>query len=163
MTIDRAHRPHRRNTGTFAQVAILGVLLSSCSEATPPLEESVSVCHISGLAGTLLDVNASEVGEHRGHGDYVARLFVSRQSGPGGDGIHFARITDAIASARDGRMQRGETSTARCRITIAVAPGVYIGAVSSTVDSDGVLLQGRWTRARDSLGTGVTSIAPGLG
>src|SRR5688572_9910547 len=104
-----------RNTATFARITMLGVLLSSCGEATRPLEEAVSVCHISGPAGTLLEVGASEVPEHRSHGDYVARLFVSRQSGPESDNIHFARITDAIASARDGRIERGETSTARCR------------------------------------------------
>jgi hypothetical protein len=90
---------------------------------------------LSETAGTITDVRASELRDHLDHGDYVAGLTVRRGNALNGDGIHFARLTDAIASARAGRMLRGETATAACRITIAVAPGVYVGAVNDTLNS----------------------------
>jgi hypothetical protein len=55
---------------------------------------------------------------------YVTNMIVSHDATPG-DGIHFRRITDALAAARSGRLARGELRTAACRITIDVAPGIY--------------------------------------
>lgn len=116
-------------------LATLCALMSACSENTvAPTGEAMSICHTSGTTGTLMDIQASQLPEHIAHGDYVARLTV-RKTGANGDGIHFGRITDAIASARAGRVVRAETLTARCRITIAVAPGVFIGAVNDTLNT----------------------------
>ena len=110
-------------------------LLGACSEVTPPAGETISVCHLSGTSGVLMDIKKSELMDHREHGDYVAALTVRRGSALNGDGIHFARITDAISSAREGRMYRGEKTTALCRITISVSPGTYLGRVNDTLSA----------------------------
>jgi hypothetical protein len=73
--------------------------------------------------------------DHLAHGDYVARILVRRGVAKNGDGIHFARITDAVSSVRAGRLFRGETATAKCRVTIEVAPGLYVGSVNDTVNT----------------------------
>ena len=112
--------------------AVLCTLLSACSETSAPTGESLSVCHVSGATGTLIEIRKSELDEYQARGDYVARLTVQKSSGSNGDGIHFARITDALASARADRMSRGETVVAKCRITIAVAPGLIVGSVQPT-------------------------------
>jgi len=115
--------------------SILATLLGSCSESSAPTGETLSVCHISGSTGTLIDIKASELMEYQSRGDYVARLTVKKGGASNGDGIHFARITDALSSARAGRMSRGETVSAKCRITITVAPGLFVGSVSETDNS----------------------------
>jgi hypothetical protein len=135
MKIYRTSTTCLRHTATFAQAALFGALLSSCSDSITRVQESVSVCHMSGVTGNVIDIEASELVEHSAHGDYVASLTVRRASGKNGDGIHFARITDAIASARAGRMLRGETSSAKCRIVISVAPDLYIGRFNDTTNA----------------------------
>lgn len=40
-----------------------------------------------------------------------------------------------LASARAGPMSRNETVVAKCRITIAVAPGVFVGSIDETDNS----------------------------
>ena len=82
----------------------LAIILGSCSESIAPAGETLSVCHISGSTGTLIDIKASELMEYQSRGDYVARLTVKKGGVSNGDGIHFARITDALSSARAGRM-----------------------------------------------------------
>jgi hypothetical protein len=119
----------------LTSAALSGVLLASCSESSGPTGEDLSLCHVTGATGTLIDIKSSELPGHLAHGDYVARLLVRKSSARNGDGIHFARITDAISSARAGRVFRGETATARCRLTIDVAPGVYLGSVNDTVNT----------------------------
>ena len=130
-------RNSRRAAQTVAitSAAMLGALLSSCSDTVAPVGETLSVCHVAGATGTLIALPTSQLIEHRAHGDYIARLTVRKTSALNGDGIHFARITDAVASARAVRMLNSETSTAKCRITIAVGPGVFTGSVSDTVNS----------------------------
>ena len=96
-------------------------------------QEKISVCHMSESGGTLKDIPTPALEGHLRHGDYVAGLVVDRTAASFADGIHFARIGDALASARAGRIARGETSTALCPITISVAAGVYAG---STAESD---------------------------
>jgi hypothetical protein len=94
----------------------------------------VSICHVSGASGTVMNVFASELPAHRSHGDYAATLWVDRQSSALGDGFHFSRIGDALTAARAVRVARNETATASCRITIVVAPGVVPGSVSASAD-----------------------------
>lgn len=116
---------------------LLTIAVTACTEsAIAPTGETLSVCHVSGTAGTLTDIRASELKDHLDHRDYVAGLTVKKGSALNGDGIHFARISDALASARAGRMLRGETAAAGCRITIAVAPGTYLGSVNDTLNAD---------------------------
>ena len=124
-----------RSAGVAIVAALLGGLMTGCSDSSvAPTGESLSICHIEGASAAVIDIHASELTEHRTHGDYVARLDVRRQSSLNGDGINFARITDAIASARAGRVARGETLAAKCRIVIVVAPGMYAGAVNDTLN-----------------------------
>ena len=116
--------------------AIAGVTLTSCSDITHPTGEILSVCHMSGTSsGTLTEIRASELMDHQAHGDYVAELTVRKGAALNGDGIHFGRITDAISSARAGRMLRGETTSASCRITIKVMPGRYVGSINDTLNA----------------------------
>jgi len=122
-----------RHTFLLPAAAVVAVL-ASCSDSTaPPRGETLSVCHVSGTTGSIIDIRSSEMQEHRAHGDYAARLIVKKGSALNGDGIHFARITDAIASARASRILRGETAAALCRVSIAVLPGVYTGSVNDTL------------------------------
>jgi hypothetical protein len=112
------------------------VLLTSCSDSTaPPIGEALSVCHVSGTTGSIIEIRSSDLQDHWAHGDYVTRFIVKKGSALNGDGIHFARITDAIAVARLSRIRRGETTSALCRVTIAVSPGVYSGSVNDTLTS----------------------------
>lgn len=68
------------------------------------------------------------------HGDYVAGLEVDALSTTG-DGIHFSRLTDALAVARAGRMKRNELERADCRITIVVAAGTFKGSTAASSDA----------------------------
>lgn len=125
----------RRNAVALLTAVASAALLISCSDATTgPTGEELSVCHFTGSTGSLADIRASELSAHRSHGDYVARLIVDKKSTTIGDSIHFTRIGDAIASARAIRMARNESSTASCRITIAVAFGVFEGSVKQSAD-----------------------------
>jgi hypothetical protein len=110
-------------------------LLISCSDSvTAPSGEALSVCHVSGSTGTLVDIRTSELPTHKSHGDYVARLIVDKNNASINDSIHFTRITDALAVARARRLARNETSVASCRITIAVGSGLYQGSVKPAAD-----------------------------
>jgi hypothetical protein len=82
---------------------------------------TTSICHTGDSGPRLLNVAEPALTGHRRHGDYVAGLVVDGATA--GDGIHFSRITDALAEARAGRLERGEIETASCRITITVAAG----------------------------------------
>jgi hypothetical protein len=77
-----------------------------------------------------LEVAQPALKGHLGHGDYVTTLVVSHDAAQTGDGVHFVRIGDALGAARAGRLDRGELAEAACRITIAVAAGVYNGTVT---------------------------------
>ncbi len=119
----------------IASVCATVALLVGCSDsATAPTGEALSVCHIAGPVGTLVDIHASELPTHKSHGDYVARLIVDKKNAPTSDSIHFTRISDALAVARAIRTARKETTIASCRITIAVGAGVYQGSVKPSSD-----------------------------
>ncbi len=93
----------------------------------------VSVCHRELFGAELTDVRLTDLSDHKSHGDYVAQLVVDRLS-TGGDSIHFRRVTDALAVARSGRLERNEITSAACRITISVAPGTLRGSTAASAD-----------------------------
>jgi hypothetical protein len=133
----RARPMHSSRTllGCLSTVA----LLASCSgdpptSVNPDLASKAvesasgfSICHGTGTTGTIIQVSASELGSHRKHGDYLTSLFVSQEDGQPSDEAHFRHIGDAYGAARNGRLARGELQSGACRITIAVATGVYPG------------------------------------
>lgn len=117
----------------------LAAILTSCGDApSAPVVQTSSelafVCHITGSIGSVIDISISDLPMHKAHGDYVAQLTVDKQSSKVGDSIHFTRIGDAIAVARAVRMARNESSVAACRITIAIAPGVFQGSIKASTD-----------------------------
>lgn len=99
--------------------------------ASAPGVGKVDVCHRPYGGGAILQVGAPALPAHIAHGDYVTTLLVSHGGATAGDGVHFGRITDALAAARAGRLARGETVSAACRITIDVAAGVYPGIATA--------------------------------
>ena len=71
------------------------------------------------------------VDDHCGHRRGIG---VDPRVSEAADGIHFARISDAVAAARSTRIARGELREAACRTTIVVAPGVYRGSLDGSPD-----------------------------
>jgi hypothetical protein len=131
-------------------------------------DRTVALCHLAGSDGTTIEVSTSALQAHMGHGDHIARFEVDPAHGALGDGIHFARIGDAVAAARDIRVARGELERAACRITIVVAPGTFRGSVEPSsdpslerfplvLDFPDVTLQGALDMVQDAFGraTGV--------
>jgi hypothetical protein len=108
------------------------IMLASCSSDTPTeanpgrepfgmmADTRVSVCHPNGQTGVISDITLSEFAARRSHGDYVTHMVVTPGTGGPDDGIHFQKITTALAAAAEGRLARGELSSAACRITIDV-------------------------------------------
>ncbi|MDQ3673332.1 MAG: hypothetical protein M3365_03020, partial [Gemmatimonadota bacterium] len=93
----------------------------------------VSVCHVAAANAEILEVSAAALDGHLRHGDYVARMEVG-DAGTADDGVHYGRVTDALAAARAGRIERGELEAAACRITIAVAAGDRRGSTAASSD-----------------------------
>ena len=109
----------------------------SAGPGPPGTGEKLYVCHLTPGATTasVQEIYASQLAEHKGHSDYVARLFVDQKNtSTVSDSIHFLRITDAVAAARAVRVARNETTTGSCLITIAVGPGLYWGSVNASTD-----------------------------
>ncbi len=117
----------------FATTLIAFALACRASDSSGPSGPLISVCHLQGSVGVVTEIFLSQLAEHKSHGDYLARLEVSPSSAPG-DSIHFIRITDALAAARAGRIARGETDKAACRITIAASAGTFKGATAPSSD-----------------------------
>ena len=92
--------------------------------------EKVAICHKPESGGDILEVGAPALTAHLAHGDYVTTLRVSHSGGQSDDGVHFNRIGDALTAARDGRLARGELTSAACRITIVASAETYQGTVS---------------------------------
>jgi hypothetical protein len=114
--------------------SVLAFTLASCRDTTGPGGDDVLVCHFpTPGAGALAHIVSSELAEHVGHGDYVARLVVEKQRATG-DSVHFARITDAIAAASESRAAHAELSAANCRIEILVGAGTFQGSSGATSD-----------------------------
>lgn len=97
-------------------------------------DDRVTVCHMTDDLPHLIEISAAAREAHINHGDHIARFIVDKTSPDIGDGIHFARIGDAIAEARAVRVERGEQESAACRITIEVASGSYLGSVNQSAD-----------------------------
>lgn len=107
----------------------------SCSDGTTePTGAIVSICHGTGATATLRNVHMSELAGYLQQGDYVAKLVVEKATTQLGDSIHFARIGDALAVARAGRIARNETAVASCRMTIEVGSGVFAGSSNPSTD-----------------------------
>lgn len=142
-------------------------------------DEKVAVCHKFAVGGIILEVGAAALSAHLGHGDYVSTLVVSHAPGQSNDGVHFNRITDALAAARGGRLARGELTSAACRITIVVSADIYQGTVTGQpvgdverfplmVDVPDITLHGAFVMALDNLwratgngaGDGATTLSP---
>ena len=97
-------------------------------------DDKVMVCHMSGQSAHIIEISPAARDAHMAHGDHIARFVVDKSNAGVGDGIHFGRIGDAIAAARAVRVARDEQTTAACRITIAVAAGIYRGSVNESAD-----------------------------
>jgi hypothetical protein len=115
---------------------VLIALVSSCSNDLPtgPADKLVGVCHVTGATGTILYYKPSELPAVVSQGDYIAELFVDKQSASVGDGVNFSSIGDAIAAARAVRVARNEMQSAACAITIRIAPGTYFGSGQASSD-----------------------------
>lgn len=128
----------RRSGPARLAAAAACIAVAACNDLplTPdlPAEALLSVCHMSGVAGTSTRIAQSALAAHRSHGDYVVDLVVDKASTATGDSIHFTRIGDALAVARAIRSGRNETSTGSCRITITVEPGIFQGSVKESAD-----------------------------
>lgn len=111
--------------------------IASCTSDSPnaPVTsgDKVTVCHQPSSAPTLVEIPVEELLAHWAQGDYVVHLIVSKK-GRAGDGIHYGRITDALAAARSLRLARNELQTGSCRITISVDPGTFTGSVTDVDD-----------------------------
>jgi hypothetical protein len=62
-----------------------------------------SICHDPAGSAQVISVPVSELPSYLAQGDYVAGLEVDHATTSSGDGIHFKRITDALAAVRAGR------------------------------------------------------------
>jgi hypothetical protein len=121
------------NQRWLAAVLTACVVIACDSNPVTVAGPEVSVCHLTGAAWVAMDIDLSELPEHKSHGDYVTRLEVDKLATVG-DSIHFARVTDALNFARAGRIARDETQRAACRITIQVAPGSFAGSTTAASD-----------------------------
>jgi hypothetical protein len=130
--------PHLARSAIVAlEIAVAAAALASCSSPDQPFtgastnkvpfgsENTASMCHRSGPSGEIVDVALSDISKRRDHGDYLTHLYVSNDPEQPTNATHFHLIGDALAAARSGRLARGETNRAACRITIDVAPGVF--------------------------------------
>jgi len=95
-------------------------------------ESSMDICHLTGSGGSVKSVSLSQWPSHRNHGDYALQWQVDPHAAVTGDGIHFARITDAVSAADSTRRKNSEKSSGACRITISVAAGDYMGSFDVT-------------------------------
>ena len=103
----------------------------------PPLASiPLSLCHRDANGTTVLEVSEPALSTHLGHGDYRTELRVDHGTPPTGweVGVRFNRISDAVQSARDTRIQNQENVAGACRITIEVARGTYTGTTDPTGD-----------------------------
>ena len=130
-----------RSHNLLSTLAVISAAACSTDEPTAAVDhqlrpsfsssqERVAICHQSGWGAGYLEVAQPALKGHLGHGDYVTTLVVSHDAAQTGNGVHFVRIGDALGAARAGRLDRGELAEAACRITIAVAAGVYNGTVT---------------------------------
>ncbi len=126
-----------------AAMLVVPLLLGACSVDSPLLTvdavptmgrisaaDRVALCHKPGQSPGIIEVAGAALRAHLGHGDYVTTLLVNHDEPATDDGVHFRRIADAIATARAGRLARGESGVAACRITIVAAADRYEGTTN---------------------------------
>ena len=126
-------------SGAIAALALIGACRGDSPGLTTPTgvalsrqdEGKIEICHTQ-ENGKVLSLPLAAWPAHRGHGDYALAWSVSHGTTSAGDGIHFARITDAVDAADSTRRANGEMVTAACRITISVAAGTYRGSFDTT-------------------------------
>lgn len=99
-------------------------------------DSKVALCHLTESGGKILQVGAPALNAHLAQGDYASTLIVSHAPGQADDGIHFRRISDALSAARTGRLDRGEITSAACRITIVVSADTYQGTATGQASGD---------------------------
>ena len=126
-----------QSAGVALGIAVAAAALASCaspdrtltsastSKVTFGSGNTTSMCHRSGSSGEIVDVALADVSKRRDQGGYLTHLYVSNDPEQPTDATHFHLIGDALAAARTGRLARGETKRAACRITIDVAPGAF--------------------------------------
>lgn len=135
--------------------------------------QTVPVCHRTTGSPSILTLPAAAVAGHLAHGDYPTTLIVDPGHPAIGDGRHFGRITEALEAARGGRIARGELTQADCRVTIAIAPGVYDGLAADdpgpglerfplVVDVPDLTLRGAFVAAADQAGRATGVAATGI-
>jgi hypothetical protein len=117
-----------------ARMIICFVLSCVCTSGFAHDRKAI-ICHQTDSEPHIIEVSVAALAAHTAHGDYIAQFVVEPQDGAVGDGIHFARISDALAAARAVRIARGELREAACRITILVAPGIFRGSFNPSADS----------------------------
>lgn len=137
-------------------------LPSSTSLSLAPFDGKVHVCHRPARGGRILEIGATSLAHHQGHGDYLSTLLVSHETQLPADGAHFATIGAALASAAASRAAAGETLAGACRITILVSPGIYQGTTGTAsgalehfplmVDVPDITLHGALVMALDANG-----------
>ncbi len=123
---------------------LLSLLVAGCSSDAPanvmaPMDvlsvkignDKIEICHLEGR-DKVLSLPMSAWPAHRGHGDYALAWSVSQGAPAAGDGIHFARITDAVDAADSTRRAHNEKEVAACRITITIDAGTYTGSFDTT-------------------------------
>ena len=156
---------------TDAPTSVAVRRLGPAFDASPSADQ-VAICHHPESGGQYLQVAQPALAGHLEHGDYVTILLVSHDFVGVNDGVHFARIGDALAAARAARLQHNELTDAACRVTIGVSSDVYsgtaIGPVTGTteafpmiVDVPDITLHGAFVMGLDEFGraTGVGAAA----
>ena len=165
----------------FPVVPSLSILLAACSSdlpvertgPNPHMTNLVPICHRGVGAPVMVAVAQAALAAHLEHGDYVTRILVSRDRTTPDDEVHFRRITSALASVRNGRLARGELTSAACPISIEVAAGIYRGTVASpappdleqfpiVVDVPDIALRGAMMMERDAAGRATGNAVEGI-
>ena len=132
--------PRLRAHVRIAVLSALGCVCTSAFAGDAPAPQAATtdgkavICHQTESEARIIEVSTAAVPAHTAHGDHIAQFVVDPQADAIGDGIHFARIGDALAAARAVRIARGELHEAACRITIVVAPGVFRGSLDASAD-----------------------------
>jgi hypothetical protein len=110
-----------------ARMIILCALSSACASGFAA-DRRVVICHQTESDARILEISTAALSAHTAHGDYIARFVVDPQKTAVGDGIHFARISDALAAARALRIARGELREAAAGSRSWLRPALFEAA-----------------------------------
>jgi hypothetical protein len=96
-------------------------------------DKKLDICHNPDGNANVINTSTNAWPAHRGDGDYALDWYVDHANGNlTGDGIHFTRISDALAAADSTRRNHQEKTAGACRITVHVAAGDYAGSFVNT-------------------------------